>query len=115
MNTLVSTAPSVTRIESQATSKSFCPSLYHGKIFLLTDTRNSQTRAGVSSAHEPESEHHTVIEPHTGLPMNVEKYGSGAGGVDGSNTVEGYHQVPGQQADTGVTDWEGIKKANTPY
>ncbi|KAF2010884.1 hypothetical protein BU24DRAFT_496060 [Aaosphaeria arxii CBS 175.79] len=33
-----------------------------------------------------------VTEPNTGLPMNVEKYGTdGAGGVDGSRTVEGYN------------------------
>lgn len=33
-----------------------------------------------------------VIEPHTGLPMNVGKYGTGHGGTDGSNTVPGYHE-----------------------
>ncbi|CAI6336416.1 unnamed protein product [Periconia digitata] len=44
-----------------------------------------------------------VIEPHTGLPMNVAKYGTdGEGGTDGSSTVHGYnthkqmHQGGGQ-------------------
>lgn len=32
-----------------------------------------------------------VVDPHTGLPMNVDKYGSGAGGTDGSQQIEGYH------------------------
>lgn len=31
-----------------------------------------------------------VVDPHTGLPMNVDKYGSGAGGTDGSQQIEGY-------------------------
>ncbi|KAK4976559.1 hypothetical protein LTR28_007985 [Elasticomyces elasticus] len=81
-----------------------------------------------------------VIEPHTGLPMNVGKYGSGHGGVDGSRTVEGYHEHahehgssrnasvgtampapdhkghlrPGEKGAVGP-DWEKINKANTPY
>ncbi|GME32079.1 hypothetical protein GTA08_BOTSDO08174 [Neofusicoccum parvum] len=70
-----------------------------------------------------------VIEPHTGLPMNVGKYGTGAGGTDGNETITGMHshgagtdasganvasQGNVQGSNTG-TDWEGIKKANTPY
>ncbi|RMX85867.1 hypothetical protein D0869_03501 [Hortaea werneckii] len=31
-----------------------------------------------------------VVDPHTGLPMDVNKYGSGAGGTDGSQQIEGY-------------------------
>jgi hypothetical protein len=31
-----------------------------------------------------------VTEPHTGLPMNVGKYGSGAGGTDGGQHIAGY-------------------------
>lgn len=31
-----------------------------------------------------------VTEPHTGLPMNVGKYGSGAGGTDGAQQIHGY-------------------------
>ncbi|ORY05921.1 hypothetical protein BCR34DRAFT_42314 [Clohesyomyces aquaticus] len=91
-----------------------------------------ETKSGVYGAHAPDEQQHRVIEPHTGLPMNVEKYGDGKGGTDGSNTVLGHHdlshsQVQGQgmnqgqgqaqaQAQAhGTTDWEGIKKANTPY
>ena len=70
-----------------------------------------------------------VIEPHTGLPMNVGKYGSGHGGTDGSEPIEGYHQggqghnasigtahghPPGEEGAVGP-DWEAIRKANTPY
>ncbi|MCJ1368732.1 hypothetical protein MMC16_007877 [Acarospora aff. strigata] len=32
-----------------------------------------------------------VIEPHTGLPMNIAKYGTGAGGTD-NNPIPGYHK-----------------------
>lgn len=74
-----------------------------------------------------------VIEPHTGLPMNVGKYGDGAGGTDGAKQIGGYHETDpavrsaehgtgeishGHQAgEEGVagTDWNAIKKANTPY
>ncbi|KAK5297028.1 hypothetical protein LTR16_000136, partial [Cryomyces antarcticus] len=64
-----------------------------------------------------------VIEPHTGLPMNIGKYGTtGAGGIDGNSNIEGFHDhsnlgVPA--AETGrsgsVTNWEEVRKANTPY
>lgn len=33
-----------------------------------------------------------VTEPRTGLPMNVGKYGSGAGGTDGASQIHGYRQ-----------------------
>ncbi|KAF2124885.1 hypothetical protein P153DRAFT_390353 [Dothidotthia symphoricarpi CBS 119687] len=32
-----------------------------------------------------------VIEPHTGLPMNVGRYGDGHGGTDGNATIPGAH------------------------
>ncbi|KAF2874158.1 hypothetical protein BDV95DRAFT_323577 [Massariosphaeria phaeospora] len=74
-------------------------------------------RGAEYGAHPAGSQKHTVIEPTTGLPMNVEKYGDGRGGTDGSKNIGGYHQgSQGQSAGQGsVTDWEGIKKANTPY
>lgn len=54
-------------------------------------------------------------EPHTGLPMDLSK-GSGEGGTDGSRTVDGYHSTAGTSGEAaGVTDWEAIKKGNTPY
>lgn len=74
---------------------------------------NSQTRAGVYGAHPAEDAiggHHTVTEPHTGLPMNVERFGDGHGGTDGSATVPGHHA--GQE---GATDWEAVKKGDTVY
>ncbi|KAI9690312.1 MAG: hypothetical protein M1822_009273 [Bathelium mastoideum] len=53
-----------------------------------------------------------VTEPHTGLPMNVGKYGTGAGGTDGAEQIR-------NPADEGfearATDWDAVKKANTPY
>jgi hypothetical protein len=64
-------------------------------------------------------ENNKVIEPHTGLPMNVGRYGDGHGGTDASPTVRGHHHVPGTDENlrTGgsTTDWEAIKKADTPY
>lgn len=54
-------------------------------------------------------------EPHTGLPMDLSK-GSGQGGTDGSNTVDGYHNAAGTGGNaSGTTDWQAIKKGNTPY
>jgi hypothetical protein len=51
--------------------------------------------------------------------MNVGKYGDGRGGTDANPTVEGHHRVAGvdENARTGhgVTDWENVKKNDTPY
>jgi len=65
------------------------------------------------------------IEPHTGLPMNVGKYGEGAGGTDAAPQIPGYHRheeggegvgvVGGEGEGARGADWEGIRKANTPY
>lgn len=52
----------------------------------------------------------TVIEPHTGLPMDLSK-GDGYGGTDGSSNITGAHTTGASSA----TDWENIKKQNTPY
>ena len=45
---------------------------------------------------------------------------TGHGGTDGSQNIEGYHETDPslRQASQGTaegTDWEGIRKANTPY
>ncbi|KAF2815696.1 uncharacterized protein BDZ99DRAFT_120922 [Mytilinidion resinicola] len=53
-----------------------------------------------------------VTEPHTGLPMNVGKYGDGAGGTDGNEALRGASAHQGSEQGA---DWEGIRKANTPY
>jgi hypothetical protein len=52
--------------------------------------------------------------------MNVEKYGTGAGGTDGNPNLRGYHELSpearqGHRDGEGVTDWDAIKKKNTPY
>ena len=70
---------------------------------------------GVLGGQQQQSEEgvdRVVTEPHTGLPMNVGRYGSGQGGTDGAAQIrnpveEGFE--PRQ------TDWEGVKKANVPY
>lgn len=57
-----------------------------------TDLSRSEFRHNTSGA-EPVGEpgqDRTVIEPHTGLPMNVGRYGDGHGGTDGSPTIHGY-------------------------
>lgn len=41
------------------------------------------------SAEVNERRKSTVVEPHTGLPMNLRK-GSGAGGIDGNTHITGY-------------------------
>ena len=60
-----------------------------------------------------------VVEPHTGLPMNVGKYGDGHGGTDGNPAIEGFHQHAqaevGSTGNEAGTDWQAIKKANVPY
>lgn len=52
-----------------------------------------------------------VTEPHTGLPMNVGKYGDGHGGTDGNPAIAGQHAVGAQ----GATDWEAVKKGDTLF
>ncbi|KAF1965438.1 hypothetical protein BU23DRAFT_574889 [Bimuria novae-zelandiae CBS 107.79] len=77
-------------------------------------SRDQPIRPGVYGAHPVEDVtggHHTVTEPHTGLPMNVERYGDGHGGTDGSQTIPGQHQVPGESA----TNWEDVRKKDTLY
>jgi hypothetical protein len=80
------------------------------------DVRYSETRHNTYGA-EPLSQglgqESKVIEPHTGLPMNVGRFGDGHGGTDGSATVHGMHEHGGVGART--TDWDAIKKADTPY
>ncbi|KAF2683734.1 hypothetical protein K458DRAFT_389659 [Lentithecium fluviatile CBS 122367] len=76
-------------------------------------------RSGVYTVDDS-AQHHTVTEPHTGLPMNAEKYGSGAGGTDGNPNLQGYHESSpearqGRGQGEGVTDWDNIKKKNTFY
>jgi hypothetical protein len=84
-------------------------------------TRNSPISSGVYSVDDDtDAPHNTVTEPHTGLSMNVEKYGTGAGGLDGNPNIEGYHKLSpearqGQIEGESVTDWDAIKKSNTPY
>jgi len=70
----------------------------------------------------------TVTEPHTGLPMNVGKYGDGAGGTDANPAIHGHHHGtrgthgtaagtdPGLGSGQGHTaDVDGIKKNDTLY
>jgi hypothetical protein len=86
-----------------------------------------QTKAGTYGAHPISdlSRDRTVIEPHTGLPMNVGRYGDGSGGTDGNAAIgAGHHHegnlaervLPGH-ADLGhsTTDWEAIKNNDTIY
>jgi len=99
-----------------------------------TDTYTSETRHNTYGA-EPISQlsqDNKVIEPHTGLPMNVGRYGDGHGGTDGNATIHGLHghqtgagqglghqtgAAQGLGSGTGgtTTDWNAIKKADTPY
>jgi hypothetical protein len=53
----------------------------------------------------------TVTDPHTGLPMNT-SLGSGAGGTDGNPAIRGHHTHPDSQK---PTDWDAVKKGDTPY
>jgi hypothetical protein len=55
--------------------------------------RTSKLHSGVYEA--PSTQEHFVTEPHTGLPMNVGKYGDGRGGTDASETVDGYQRTTG--------------------
>ncbi|KAL6707535.1 hypothetical protein ACN47E_004105 [Coniothyrium glycines] len=89
-----------------------------------------ETRHGVYGAHPADDllKDHTVIEPRTGLPMNVGRYGEGAGGTDGNTAIHGVQQHHGAAGTTGTglagstgapgetrTDWDGVRKADTPY
>lgn len=107
------------------------------------DNRTSLDEHGHHKLHKKsvEQPHHDtsdqrVIEPHTGLPMDLSK-GTGAGGTDGAQQIPGYHETdpairgasvgtaegagtkqphpqPGEEGVAGP-DWDAIKKANTPY
>ncbi|KAL6156823.1 hypothetical protein ACJBU6_04409 [Exserohilum turcicum] len=52
-----------------------------------------ETRHGVHGAHPTTDLDHdpTVIEPHTGLRMNAEQFGAGAGSTDGNPAIRGHH------------------------
>ena len=87
-------------------------------------TSPSQTSAGVYGAHPVSdlAKDHTVIEPRTGLPMNVGRYGDGAGGTDGGPIGHHHHEsVPGQvlpgtaDLEHSTTDWADVKKKDTIY
>ncbi|KAF1947470.1 hypothetical protein EJ02DRAFT_417652 [Clathrospora elynae] len=75
-----------------------------------------ETLKGVYGAHPVSDVGHntTVTDPHTGLPMNIERFGSGTGGTDTNPTIHGQHGHPGLMGQS-VTDWDAIKKADTPY
>jgi hypothetical protein len=45
--------------------------------------------------------------------VNVGKYGDVQGGTDGNPAIHGVQT--GNASNVTGTDWEGIKKANTPY
>tara|TARA_R110002003_G_scaffold107_6_gene8983 strand:- start:13027 stop:13266 length:240 start_codon:yes stop_codon:yes gene_type:complete len=74
-----------------------------------------ETRPGVYGAQPLDAlpQRDVRIEPHTGLPMNVGRYGDGAGGTDANPTVEGQHVVGGG-AGAG-TDWSEVTKKDTLY
>ncbi|KNG44465.1 dehydrin-like protein 3 [Stemphylium lycopersici] len=76
-----------------------------------------ETRKGVYGAHPITDLDHnpTVIEPHTGLPMNTERFGTGAGGIEGNPAIHGQHSHSGPMAGQTGADWEAIRKADTPY
>ncbi|OQO05821.1 hypothetical protein B0A48_09916 [Cryoendolithus antarcticus] len=55
-----------------------------------------------------------VTEPHTGLPMNVGKYGDGHGGTDGSSTVRGFESEGGAgSTGTGLGSTTGVGSSGT--
>lgn len=56
-----------------------------------------------------------VTEPHTGLPMNVGQYGSGAGGTDERANVEGFHGGVQDLRNYDGPGWENIRKNDTIY
>lgn len=125
MSTTVLTAASARLVPYLVSSKYFRTQL----ILFNSLTRSRESRTGGHGAHQAGGQEGVVIEPHTGLPMNVGKYGTGAGGTDGNETIHGLHShgagnetssanVATQgstQGGNAGTDWEGIKKANTPY
>lgn len=73
------------------------------------------TRPGAYGSYPSNEQSGKVTEPHTGLPMNVGDYGDGRGGTDGNTNIHGYHEVPSASQQGGATDWEAVRKANTPY
>ena len=73
------------------------------------------TGSGLGGVGSGSSSSGIATEPHTGLPMNVGKYGTdGAGGTDGAQQISGLHQH-GAAGEGSTTDWDKVKKLNTPY
>jgi hypothetical protein len=70
---------------------------------------SSAGRTGTGGVSQGEG---ILMDPHTGLPMNVGKYGDGHGGTDANPAIQGARSGT---AGTTATDWEAIRKADTPY
>ena len=81
-----------------------------------SNTSSLPTGATGSASHNTSSvpSDGIVTEPHTGLPMNVGKYGTGQGGIDGAQQIPGLHE-PIAEGSGAETDWNKIKKGNTLY
>ncbi|KAK5138509.1 hypothetical protein LTR08_000096 [Meristemomyces frigidus] len=121
--------------------------LHHGDKDKHADSKHEKSHVEAQHVTEPSAigrgaeteldagdESGVIIEPHTGLPMNVGKYGTtGGGGTDGAAQIQGYHETdpalqqaqhgtaetehrhaPGEEGVAGP-DWNKIKKGNTLY
>jgi len=75
----------------------------------LADDENTGMHPGYTN---DQSQGGVITEPHTGLPMNVGKYGDGHGGTDANANISG---VQGHQGAEHQANWDAIRKANTPY
>ncbi|KAI9705656.1 MAG: hypothetical protein M1820_005066 [Bogoriella megaspora] len=89
----------------------------HGRVSTEGDSRVTTDEKGHHKLHKDPPANHpaaqgnqptgVVTEPHTGLPMNVGKYGSGAGGTDGdTQAIPGYtgSEVGAAAAKDGVVE-----------
>ena len=76
-----------------------------------------ETRHGAYGTHPTSdfTQNSTVLEPHTDLPMNAQQYGTGARGTEGNRAIHGQHEHPGTMPGQSVTNWEAVRKADTPY
>lgn len=86
-------------------------------VFSSTNTSPSEPQRNTYGAHSISDldNDKVVIDPHTGLSMNVGRYGDGHGGTDANKTIHGARLDGPTHVAGSSTNWEGVKKADTPY
>ncbi|KAL9062926.1 MAG: hypothetical protein Q9157_008534, partial [Trypethelium eluteriae] len=84
---------------------------YHGAVATDESGRHRLHKDPPASHPASQQQSGIVTEPHTGLPMNVGKYGSGQGGTDGA--VEQIHGYEGEGVGASAPRDQGVAEPHT--